>query len=352
MQERALFRLLPDAVDRIPWLPLAQVPTRLDVARLGGPGGTLDVVLKHDGETGIPYGGNKVRKLEFLLADAQHNKARRVITAGAFGSHHALATTAFARQIGLDVTVVLFPQRITSHVRDILLMIKGLGADIRFTRRMEFVPVAMRRARAAHGPGAYVIPPGGSNALGTLGYVECGLELASQLRGMGRIRRVHVAAGTLGTVAGLAIGLAVAGTEIDIAATRITSPIVTNERNLLRLIRTTLDLLHLAAPSHSLPGANEIMRRIQLVHDQIGDGYGRATAAGDDATARFATAGIHLDATYTAKAAAAFLADPLTAAGEAMYLHTLSSIEPREAIARVAIDEMPKEIANRINALS
>jgi 1-aminocyclopropane-1-carboxylate deaminase/D-cysteine desulfhydrase-like pyridoxal-dependent ACC family enzyme len=354
MQERALFRLLPAAAGTIPWLPLAQLPTQLVVATLHTAHGAIDILTKNDGQTATPYGGNKVRKLEFLLAEARRNNATRVITAGAFGSHHALATSAFARKVGLQATVVLFPQRMTSHVRDILLMIKGLGAEVRFTRRMEFVPVALRRARAAHGAASSIIPPGGSNAVGTLGYVECGLELAEQLRTLDRTRpeRIHVAAGTLGTVAGLAIGLAIARVEVDIAATRITSTLVTNERNLARLVRSTLALLAGTSPAFVVPSVSDVMRRICLVHDQIGEGYGRATTAGDDATRRFASAGIHLDATYTAKAAAALLADPLTAAGKTMYLHTLSSVEPLDVTADVDIDDFPRDIAARLKAFN
>ncbi len=327
---------------------LAALPTPIEQVMTGG-ATPSPVWVKRDDLAGDTYGGNKVRKLEFLLAHARESGATRVITAGAFGSHHALATTVYARQAGLDATVILFPQRMTPHVRAILFMLAGLGADIRFTRRMEFVPVALRRVRRLFGRNAYIIQPGGSDARGTLGYVECGLELARQWQdGVApRPTRIHVGAGTLGTTAGLALGLAMAGERIEIAATRITSRIVTNERALASLVHGASAML--ARSGIATPPTGDVLRMVTFVHDQIGDGYGRATAAGDAATRSFAGAGLSLDATYTAKSAAALLADPRTALGETLFLNTLSAVEPIDAAARITRDDLPRHIAAFIN---
>ena len=345
MGERELFKRFPGLRETIPWLPLATLPTPLSPLELELPSGRAAVSIKRDDRAGDPYGGNKVRKLEFLLADARVKGATRVSTAGAFGSHHALATTVYARQLGLDATVILFPQTITPHVRSILYMIAGMGGEIRFTRRMEFVPVALHRVRRAYGTSAYVVQPGGSDALGTLGYVECGLELAAQWRDhvAPRPRRIHVAAGTLGTTAGLALGLALAGETVEIAATRITSRLVTNERALASLVRGATSLLErggVNGPAHA-----DVMGSVTFNHDQIGAGYGRSTDAAVDATARFADAGLVLDTTYTAKAAAALIADPLTVAGETLFVHTLSALEPTAAAARITTADLPYHVA-------
>jgi 1-aminocyclopropane-1-carboxylate deaminase/D-cysteine desulfhydrase-like pyridoxal-dependent ACC family enzyme len=299
-------------------------------------------LIKRDDLTAPIYGGNKVRKLEFLLADARAKGARRIVTAGALGSHHALATTVHGRRMGFDVTVVLFPQRISPHVRNIVLMLNGLGADVRFTRRMEMVPLALARLRRSFGSDAYVVAPGGSDATGTLGYVECGLELAKQIAvcDVGNVAtRIHVAAGTMGTVAGLATGLHLAGVEMDIAATRITSPLVTNERAMLKLIRGALSRI-----GQDKKSARTIAQRVTLVHDQIGDGYGKSTGASEEAARLFDRSGIELDATYTAKSAAALLADPLTEQGRTIFLHTLSAAEPIEQIGNADMATLPREI--------
>jgi 1-aminocyclopropane-1-carboxylate deaminase/D-cysteine desulfhydrase-like pyridoxal-dependent ACC family enzyme len=349
MTDRELFRLLPAARDSIPWMPLAELPTPLHDVEIGTAAQPCRVRIKRDDLAGDPYGGNKVRKLEFLLAHARERGMDRVITAGAFGSHHALATTVYAKQAGLDVTVILFPQRITQHVREILLMIAGLGADIRFTRRMEFVPVALRRVRRSFGGTACIVQPGGSDARGTLGYVECGLELSRQWQeGVApRPRRIHVAAGTLGTAAGLALGLAIAGERVEISATRITSRLVTNERALCTLIQGAGMLL--AQAGLRVPATTDVARTVTFVHDQIGEGYGRETEAATDAARMFAGAGFTLDATYTAKAAAALLADPLTQSGDTLFLNTLSAVQPSAAGAAAHISDLPREIALRLN---
>ena len=287
-----------------------------------------EILVKRDDLTARPYGGNKVRKLEFLLAEALAAGHGRVVTAGAFGSHHALATTVYGRRSGLAVTCVLFPQPLTAHVREVLGAIAAHGAELRFTRRMEGVPFALRRARWwRRAEGACIIPPGGSSPVGALGYVEAGLELDAQIRS-GECSEpgcIYVAAGTLGTVAGLALGLRLAGRRIPVQAVRITSALVTNWRALRSLVRGTLGLLRPAPPL--LPSVEEVLELVELRHDQVGAGYGRETAASNAAAAAFAAAGLTLDATYTAKAAAAVLADP-RGPRPPLFWHTLSAFRP------------------------
>jgi D-cysteine desulfhydrase len=287
------------------------------------------VLVKRDDQTALPYGGNKVRKLEFLLAAAQSAESRRVVTAGAFGSHHALATTIYGTLAGLRVSCVLFPQPLTDHVRAVLEAIAAHGAELRFTRRLEGVPFGLQRARWAHrSERACIVPPGGSNPVGALGYVEAGLELAGQLEaGSCPVPSgIYVAAGSLGTVAGLAIGLELAGRALPVHAVRITSPLVANLRALRALVRGTLELLR--PGGGELPGCDQVLASITLRHDQIGDGYGRETAAANAATAAFAAVGLRLDGTYTAKAAAALLTDQ-PAERPPLFWNTLSPHEPR-----------------------
>ncbi len=322
MTPPALFRRYPELAASVPWLSLGRFPTPLEPLPLPG---LEHAWVKRDDLSGEAYGGTKVRKLEFLVADAVRAGARRLITAGAFGSHHALATALYGRRQGLAVTLVLFPQPVTAHVRDVVLAAAATGADFRFVPRMELVPGALLAQRWAtrREPG-YVIPPGGSNPLGTLGYVNAALELAEQLAaGAAPVpTEIHVAAGTLGTAAGLALGLALAGLDTRVVATRITGRIVTNERALARLVRGALELLGPTAP-----GADEVLRRVEIRHDQIGGGYGRETPAGRAATSLFEALGLRLDPTYTAKAAAGFLA-AAARTPVPLFWQTLSAVEP------------------------
>jgi D-cysteine desulfhydrase len=319
-----LFRRAPVLSGRIPWIPLGTWPTTLEWHEVAG----IPLLVKRDDLCAEGYAGNKVRKLEFLLAEAGAVGAGRVITAGATGSHHALATAYHARRVGLPASLVLFPQRITAHVRDVLLMQAGTGAELRWVRRMEAVPLGLwwaRRSRRRDRP--FVIPPGGSSTTGAMGYVNAGLELAEQLPGMAppRPSRIHVAAGTLGTVAGLAVGLAWAGVDVRISATRITASVVTNERVLTGLVKGTVERLRSAGAA--VPDADAALRLVELRHDQIGTGYGHPTPAAEEAAALFADAGLLLDGTYTAKAAAGLLA-AAAGGGCPLFWHTLSAREP------------------------
>lgn len=343
----ALFDAYPQLAGRIEWLPLGKFPTPVQPLQIEG---ASDVFIKRDDLSATPYGGNKVRKLEFLLAAARARGARRLITVGAAGSHHALATAIYGKQLGFEVTLVLFPQPLTDHVREILLNDVAHGAELRFTRRMETVPTALfatslryRRDRA------FIIPAGGSDAIGTLGYVNAALELAQQVRA-GEIPRpasIIVAAGTLGTIAGLALGFALADVSIDIVGVRITSRIVTNERALMRLIRGAEDILRRAG----LPGshADRAFQSVELRHEFIGRGYGMSTPAADAAAETLRTAGITLDSTYTAKAAAALLDHIPSAPSPVLFWHTLSSAEP-PLPAHVGIDNLPPQFRAYLQA--
>ncbi|HEY8378082.1 MAG TPA: pyridoxal-phosphate dependent enzyme, partial [Nannocystis sp.] len=150
-QTSPLFRRYPEAARRLPWLPLATLPTPVEPLALDDTGGDgARLWIKRDDQSGLPYGGNKVRKLEFILARARDLGATRLITAGATGSHHALATAVYGRRLGFDVTLCLFPQPLTDHVRRVLLLDHALGAELRWTPRMELIPFALFRARRAY----------------------------------------------------------------------------------------------------------------------------------------------------------------------------------------------------------
>lgn len=324
-----LFERFPQLARAVPRLPLARLPT--PVERL--PTDAADAWIKRDDLTGTLYGGNKVRKLEFLLAAARAAGAERLITVGAIGSHHALATTIYGVRAGFGVSVVLLPQAPTEHVRAVLVAMAAHGADVRIVRGAAAVPAGVAAAHIAHRrERRYTIAPGGSDPIGTLGYVNAALELDRQC-GAGLLpvpTAVHVAGGTLGTAVGLALGFAIAGLPTRVIAHRITTRAITNERRARRLARETVAVITEAARGHRLPAVADVMRRFRIDHRQLGRGYGYETAAAIAARDWFsASAGLVLDLTYTAKAGAGFLAAALEPGVEPiLYWHTLSSVEP------------------------
>lgn len=335
-----LFERFPRLESLAPRVQLARLPTPVERLSLDG----TDAWVKRDDLTGTVYGGNKVRKLEFLLAAARTAGADRLVTVGAIGSHHALATTIYGVAADFDVTAVLMPQPLTDHVRAVLHAMAAHGAELRIVRGPASVPAGIAAARLAHlRERVCTIPAGGSDEIGTLGYVNAALEMERQ-REAGlcpAFAEAHVAGGTLGTAVGLALGLAIVGAPTRVIAHRITSRAITNDRRAKRLVRRTLALLARAAPAAgALPLPADVMARLRIDHGQIGRGYGHATSAARDAAALLVEhAGLELDLTYTAKAAAGFLAaarrQPV---GPIVYWHTLSSADGGVDTTRLDLD--------------
>jgi 1-aminocyclopropane-1-carboxylate deaminase/D-cysteine desulfhydrase-like pyridoxal-dependent ACC family enzyme len=250
--------------------------------------------VKNDGVTHERYGGNKIRKLEYLLAEARRRGARRILTVGAAGSHHVLATTLFARDRDLPVAAVLCPQAWTEHAEQTLRAGLARGLEAHATRAMSTVPLALPRFVRR---GDYVIPPGGSNVLGTLGYVRAAEELAAQVRS-GELPEPDVIVAPLGsggTVAGLALGVAASGLGslvlgVQVAASRPVSEAL------------ALGLATLGARRLSLGfGARALRRRLLLDGSELGRGYSWPTERSDAASRIAAGIGLEVDPTYTAK---------------------------------------------------
>lgn len=325
-----LFRAFPQAAGRIPWTPLGEWPTPVERVTDVPDGFHGQLWVKRDDASSPLYGGNKVRKLEYLLADAKAKGSRRLITTGVVGSHHALATCVHGRRHGLPTSLVVFPQPMTGHAREIAALNEEWADELcpcgTFATQ-PFVEAALRWRRRVDDP--YVIPGGGSSPLGALGYVGGALELAEQVRA-GKAPRpgvVWVAAGTLGTLAGLAIGAAMTGLADRIVGVRIVPSAVGNELVLGRLVEGAVRIL--ADAGVPAPDPRMALDRVELAGGWLGGGYGHPTEEGAAATESFAARGLALDPSYTAKTAAALLEGMRAEPGEThLYWHTLSAVVP------------------------
>ena len=334
----------------IPHVSLASTPTPIERSRALSELLSSDIWVKRDDLTASQYGGNKVRKLEYLLADAMDRRADTIITTGAAGSHHVLATSIYGRRLGLEVHAVLAPQARSVHVEE------NLRADIAHGATLHPVPfyaaVAPRMAALAlsqrvRGRRPYVIGPGGSEMPGVLGYVEAGLELAAQfLRGHTcEPDVIFIPLGSGGTVAGAALGLAAAGVMTRIVGVRVSPKGLVRRAWLQALMRTASDRLR--AQDDRFPNVAELaMSNIEIDETQLGGGYGVGTAAGREA-GRLAqdVAGLPLDVTYTEKTFAALVAAARGArrGQRLLYVHTLSSA-PMEPLVRGAAP-LPSRVA-------
>ncbi len=286
----------------------------------------VDLWVKRDDLTSPLYGGNKVRKLAHLLADAKARGARRLVTLGAVGSHHVLATTVFGKQAGFDVAAVLVPQPRTTHVVDNVRADIAQGLDVRAASAWALVPFLVLFVLKAFARDTLFITVGGSNVEGSLGYVDAARELAAQVRAgeMPEPDVIVVACGSGGTVAGLAAGLALEGMASRILAVSVSTPPRVVSFLTRRLTRKVLRRL---GESRHIASA---LARIEFEHRYLGEGYGYPTLEGAEALALAAANGLKLDPTYTAKTFAAALARvrAYADAGEkrtVLYLNTLSS---------------------------
>ncbi|MBA3562481.1 MAG: pyridoxal-phosphate dependent enzyme [Gammaproteobacteria bacterium] len=298
----ALFEAYPGLAGRLPYVGLGEFPTPVhSLERLGDAVGARKLFVKRDDVSALRYGGNKVRKLEFLLGRARQGGADHVLTLGAAGSNHALATAIYAGGLGLASTSVLYHQPNGRYVARNLLFAKRCGA------RLE-VAASDRAAGRVRPHGSFNIPLGGSSILGTVGFVSAGLELAAQvLRGeLPPPQRLYVALGTMGTAAGLALGLRAAGLETKIVAVRVVAERIANRARLARLYRNVnrlLSRLDPAFPPCPLAG-------IELRDEFYGEKYALFTPEGMRAVALAREhESLSLEGTYTGKAFAALLED-------------------------------------------
>jgi D-cysteine desulfhydrase len=288
---------------------LASLPTPVGSGIVSTAAGRRDVSIKYDNLTSSYYGGNKLRKLEYLLQRAIDKRAKRVATFGSLASNHVLATALYARRLGLDCTCLLSHQAKSPAVVKVLQLLLQSGAEIVRYGGDYGARIATMRQHV-QGRRSWVIPLGGSSWLGTAGYVAAGLELAKQVSA-GKIpapNRIYIAAGTMGSAGGLALGLALADLQSEVQAVRVSPQAIMNRERLDKLMAKTAVMLNRL--DASIPADLHRRTRIEVRHEFYGDGYARSNAATEAAIHEARDAlGLELDSTYTGKAMAALLHD-------------------------------------------
>lgn len=294
---------------RFPRVHLAHLPTpleRLDrlTKELGGP----EIWIKRDDCTGLSTGGNKTRKLEFLMAEALAQGADTVMTQGATQSNHARQTAAFASKLGMACHILLEDRTgsndasyngngnvLLDHLHGATTSKRAGGMDMQ--AEMEAVAERLR----AEGRKVYLIPGGGSNATGALGYVNCAFELVGQANDRSLvIDHLVTATGSAGTQAGLITGLKAINSGIPLTGIGVRAPKEKQEENVFVLARKTAEKL----------GCPEVVNRADVVADSsyVGPGYGIPREDTLEAIRMFAQLeGILLDPVYSGKGAAGLI---------------------------------------------
>ena len=294
---------------RFPRVSLFPKPTPLEplenlTRHLGGP----EIWIKREDCTIVATGGNKVRKLEWLIGEARLQGATRIVTQGAVQSNHVRQTAAVARRFGMTC-LALLEHRIETNDRDYLnsgnvLLDKLFGCEIEYRPGGIDMNAEAEKKGAelrAAGEAVYVIPGGGSNKVGALGYVACAQELVQQADEMDlRIDRVVTATGSAGTHAGLVVGLEGVNAAIPVLGIGVRLPRDRQEANVFRLAEATADYV----------GVRGGIARSAVVAncDYVGEGYGIPTPGMAEAVQMLARQeGILLDPVYSGKAMAGMI---------------------------------------------
>ena len=282
-------------IDSFPRVSLGVFPTPIhkleNISRLLG----TNIYIKRDDLTGLGLGGNKTRKLEFLLADAKERGAEIVFTTGGAQSNHAMLTAAAAGKLGMKAILILKKRGVTGRLGNQLLE-HLMGTDVRFVDTDDYADIyaEMDRVGRELGRPYYKIPCGGSNALGALGYVACAKEIRDQ--GM-HFDHLICAEGSGGTMAGVALGA-----KLFLPGTTVHGMMVDTDpfdEITPALMRETAELLEISP---------EITPQDYPLRDMCGPGYAIASEAGNAAVSLMAAReGIFLDPVYTGKAFAGLL---------------------------------------------
>jgi D-cysteine desulfhydrase len=314
-----LFETFPRLRQSISWTPLVNAPSPVHQLEHLSSRLSRDIWIKRDDKTSLSYGGNKPRKLEFILGDALTRGRKTIVTGGGLGTNHGLATAIFGQQLNFRVLLGLFFQPVTTHVRKNLLLFHAHGAEMAYVGSLLRAVLRYYVTERIRRRGAYFIDPGGSCARGVLGYVDAGLEFSMQIerKEVPLPAAIFLAVGTSGTMAGLVLGLRLAGLRTHVIGVQVAPHAFASSKAVLRLAGKALGLLR--RHDRSVPELELTLEDVPVDRSHYGQGYGYLTDAGQSSLRLMAEAeGVTLDPTYTAK----------TFAGLLDYLKTESDSKP------------------------
>ncbi|MBF6228357.1 pyridoxal-phosphate dependent enzyme [Nocardia abscessus] len=321
-----LHERFPEVADALPFVRLGTAPTPVRRCDLGT---TAELWCKDESGYGDGgWGGNKVRKLEWLLPEARRRGARTILTVGGTGTNWGLATALYGRAHGIETALALVDQPVDDHVRAQLRRLENSGATLYFTHsKLRTILAApwlyLRRIRAGKRP--YLLPAGGSSPVGALGYVEAACELAAQVAAgeLPEPRHIVTAVGSGGTAAGLALGLRLAGLRTRVVGVVVNDALPLDAQHIVRLAGRTERLLRARGARFAPTGLRP--EDVTMTTEWLGPGYGHTTPAAREAEQRAEQAGLHLETVYTAKALAALLSldqAGVFGAGPVLFLNT------------------------------
>ncbi|MFO7558979.1 MAG: pyridoxal-phosphate dependent enzyme [Desulfobacterales bacterium] len=347
MKEPILFIRYPGFQGKVPWTSLGRFPTPVHPLKKIG---YDNFWIKRDDETSEIYGGNKVRKLEFIIGEVKKRQKKRIVTFGGIGTNHGLATAIYCSRNDLACTLLLFKQPLTRHVKENLLLFHRFGAEMKYKNSLWGTVISYFLTERLHYNDAYFLFAGGSNSTGTIGYVNAAFELKKQVD-EGLIpepESVICAHGSNGTLAGLSLGIQLAGMNTRAIGVRVAAPRLglfpaSTKGAVHDLMIQTYRYLRKCCPE--IPKIR--IQSPEIMDGYLGPGYGHKTESGYRARRLMEeTEGIRLDPVYTAKAFAGAL-DYCTYQANlkrpVLFWNTYNSIDMSAHAASVDAQDLPEE---------
>lgn len=295
------------------------------------------VYVKDDGSLNPYYGGNKIRKLEFIFGDALAQQTKELWTIGGLGSHHVLATALHAAPLGIQCRIFHVEQPITHQVLQNLRILSTMPVKLHLMDRTPEIKLGaairsqlacwLEAGRTELGQDPYFIPSGGSSYLGTLGYVLAAFELYHEIASgrLPMIDRLYVAVGSGSTLAGLALGIYLTQLPIEVIGVRVVSRTLVNQGVVNRLISASIDFMQRHGFQYGFQGKNHSDVRYRIKSGHVGKGYGYETIQGEMARALALQDHLDLDSIYTAKVMGALVEEASQTSGTSLFWNTKNS---------------------------
>jgi len=317
-----IFKAYPNLQQEVPWISLlSQVPTPIDrlenLEEEIGLSSERRVFIKRDDKCHHIYGGNKLRKFEFIFGKAIKNNKKGMITIGGIGSNHALACAIVVQQLDMQCHLFLFPQPLTWHVQRSLLLYDYFGANLHLSKNFTTLALKVLGFKLAH-LNHHLMFPGGSllfgfgSPIGTIGFVNAIFELKEQIQNkdMPEPDAIFVAGGSGGTAAGLILGCKLLGLKTRVFITAVSMDWIINKENVLKNANKALK--YLKKRDESIPDIKLGVDDFEIIEGYLGSEYGIKTERGQEAISLIMelegkSKGFKLETTYTGKTMAAMI---------------------------------------------
>jgi len=346
-EEIPLFKKFPK-LKAIPHVKLINFPTPVEkMIKSSEILGGMNIWVKRDDLTNLKYGGNKPRKYEFVIPYVKNKKKKRILTVGGLGTNHGLANAIIARDFGIETSLYLSDQPLTQHVRENLLCDYYFGANLIYTKDIKGTAYHLLKDLIFDWS-SYYLTMGASNSVGTIGFVNAGLELAEQIKNgdFPEPDKLFVAVGSMGMAIGLYIGFELARLKTKIIGVSVSDKMFNSPKKLHRLARKTLKRLRKF--DQSIPDvSDQLFERFSINREFYGGEYGRITFEGLEAIEIVKKDGIDLDPVYTGKTFSALVdycrKNPNAKNETILYWHSKNSVDLSSIYKSVNYTDLPKK---------